>query len=62
VDPESSTKVQELRRKIAEQGVDVTGMALEVYDHLYKFFRRYYHERDFLAKRVYKPGVYAIPL
>ena len=25
------------------------------------FFRRYYSEGDFLAKRVYKPGVYAIP-
>ena len=33
----------------------------EVYDHLYSFFRRYYSEGDFLAKRVYKPGVYAIP-
>jgi hypothetical protein len=31
------------------------------YDHLYSFFRRYYSEGDFLAKRVYKPGVYAIP-
>jgi adenine-specific DNA-methyltransferase len=61
VDPETSPKVQDLRRKIAEQGVDVTGLAHEVYDHLYKFFRRYYHEGDFLAKRVYKPGVYAIP-
>ncbi|MDZ7665092.1 MAG: hypothetical protein U5K27_07150 [Desulfotignum sp.] len=61
VDPEASPKVQDLRRKIAEQGVDVSGLAHEVYDHLYKFFRRYYHEGDFLAKRVYKPGVYAIP-
>ena len=25
------------------------------------FFQRYYAEGDFLAKRVYKPGVYAIP-
>jgi adenine-specific DNA-methyltransferase len=33
----------------------------EVYDHLLSFFRRYYSEGDFLAKRVYKPGVYAIP-
>lgn len=61
VDPESTAKVKELRQKIAEQGVDVTGLEQEVYDHLYKFFRRYYHEGDFLAKRVYKPGVYAIP-
>ena len=29
--------------------------------HLFSFFRRYYSEGDFLAKRVYKPGVYAIP-
>ncbi|MDZ7830270.1 MAG: DNA methyltransferase [Desulfobacterales bacterium] len=61
MDPEASPKVKELRRKIAEQGVDVSGLEHEVYDHLYKFFRRYYHEGDFLAKRVYKPGVYAIP-
>lgn len=60
-DPETTPKVKELRQKIAEQGVDVTGLEQEVYDHLYKFFRRYYHEGDFLAKRVYKPGVYAIP-
>ena len=32
-----------------------------VYEHLFSFFRRYYSEGDFLAKRVYKPGVYAIP-
>ncbi|ABI56888.1 site-specific DNA-methyltransferase [Alkalilimnicola ehrlichii MLHE-1] len=61
VDPETTAKVKELRQKIAEQGVDVTGLEQEVYDHLYKFFRRHYHEGDFLAKRVYKPGVYAIP-
>jgi len=61
VDPETTAKVKELRQKIAEQGMDVTGLEQEVYDHLYKFFRRYYHEGDFLAKRVYKPGVYAIP-
>jgi adenine-specific DNA-methyltransferase len=61
MDPEASPKVKELRQKISEQGVDVSGLEHEVYDHLYKFFRRYYHEGDFLAKRVYKPGVYAIP-
>lgn len=61
VDPETPAKVKELRKKIAEQGVDVAGLEQEVYDCLYKFFRRYYHEGDFLAKRVYKAGVYAIP-
>lgn len=61
VEPDKSSKVLELRRKIAEQGVDVNGLENEVYDHLHKFFRRYYHEGDFLAKRIYKSGVYAIP-
>lgn len=41
--------------------VDLGALENEVYDHLYSFFRRYYSEGDFLAKRVYKPGVYAIP-
>ena len=41
--------------------MDIGALESEVYDHLYSFFRRYYSEGDFLAKRVYKPGVYAIP-
>ncbi|HNV37333.1 MAG TPA: site-specific DNA-methyltransferase, partial [Rectinema sp.] len=41
--------------------VDTGALESEVYDHLYSFFRRYYSEGDFLSKRVYKPGVYAIP-
>lgn len=61
VDPESSPKVRELREKIASDSVDLAGLESEVYDHLYGFFRRYYSEGDFLSKRVYKPGVYAIP-
>jgi adenine-specific DNA-methyltransferase len=61
VDPESSPKVKELRHKLANEAVDVSGLESEVYDHLYSFFRRYYSEGDFLAKRVYRPGVYAIP-
>jgi adenine-specific DNA-methyltransferase len=60
-DPETIPKVQELRQKLANESVDVGGLESEVYDHLYRFFRRYYHEGDFLPKRVYKPGVYAIP-
>lgn len=61
VDPETSPKVRELREKIASDSVDLAGLESEVYDHLYGFFRRYYSEGDFLSKRVYKPGVYAIP-
>ena len=61
VDPETTAKVKDLRRKIADESVDVAALETEVYDHLYSFFRRYYDEGDFLAKRVYKTGVYAIP-
>lgn len=61
VDPESTQKVKDLRAKIASEAVDLAALENEVYDHLYSFFRRYYSDGDFLAKRVYKPGVYAIP-
>src|SRR5690554_3747912 len=61
VDPESTQKVKELRAKLASDAVDTGALEAEVYDHLYSFFRRYYSEGDFLSKRVYKPGVYAIP-
>lgn len=61
VDPETTQKVKDLRVKLANDAVDIGTLENEVYDHLYSFFRRYYSEGDFLAKRVYKPGVYAIP-
>jgi adenine-specific DNA-methyltransferase len=61
VDPETTTKVQELRQKIVDSGVDVTALENEVFSHLYNFFRRYYHEGDFISLRRYKEGVYAIP-
>ena len=60
-DPETSSKVLKLRTRLAEEAVDLEALEAEVYDHLYAFFRRYYSEGDFLSKRVYKPGVYAIP-
>ena len=60
VDPELSPKVGELRAAL-KSAVDVAVLEREVYEHLYSFFRRYYAEGDFLAKRVYKQGVYAIP-
>ena len=61
MDPGDSPKVKELRAKRKNDAVDIGTLESEVYDHLYSFFRRYYSEGDFLAKRVYKPGVYAIP-
>lgn len=60
-DPDALPKVKELRERIANEAVDIGALESEAYDHLYSFFRRYYSEGDFLAKRVYKPGVYAIP-
>ena len=60
-DPETLPKVKDLRAKLNSDAVDVGALENEVYDHLFSFFRRYYSEGDFLAKRVYKPGVYAIP-
>ena len=61
VDPETTQKVKDLRARLKTDAVDVGALESETYDHLYSFFRRYYSEGDFLAKRVYKPGVYAIP-
>ena len=61
MNPDDSPKVKELRAKLESDAVDIGALESEVYDHLFGFFRRYYSEGDFLAKRVYKPGVYAIP-
>ncbi len=60
VNPDDSATVKDLRAKL-ESAADVQTLESEVYDHLYGFFRRYYSEGDFISKRVYKPGVYAIP-
>ncbi len=61
MDPAQSPKVNDLRAKLKDDAVDIGALENEVYDYLYSFFRRYYSEGDFLAKRVYKAGVYAIP-
>jgi adenine-specific DNA-methyltransferase len=61
MDPEASPKVKELRAKLKNEAVDLNALEADVYDHLYQFFQRYYSEGDFLSKRVYKKGVYAIP-
>ena len=60
-DPETLPRVKELRARLADDSVNIDALEAEVYDHLYSFFRRYYSEGDFLSKRVYKSGVYAIP-
>lgn len=60
VDPETSPKVVELRKKLATAG-SATSAEIEIYSHLYNFFKRYYCEGDFISQRRYKDGVYALP-
>jgi adenine-specific DNA-methyltransferase len=61
LNPDDSPKVQDLRQRIADSSIDVTALENELFSHLYNFFRRYYHEGDFISLRRYKEGVYAIP-
>lgn len=42
-------------------GFDMVALESDVYSALYSFFNRYYEEGDFISKRRYKEGVYAIP-
>lgn len=49
-----------LQKQLAE-GADLAALETDVYSALYSFFNRYYEEGDFISKRRYKEGVYAIP-
>ena len=60
IDPETAPKVKDLRVQLAATA-DLAALENEVFSDLYDFFRRYYHEGDFLSLRRYKAGVYAIP-
>jgi adenine-specific DNA-methyltransferase len=40
---------------------DIPALEADVYSYLFNFFSRYYDEGDFISKRRYKEGVYAIP-
>lgn len=63
--------VEVVKSKMAEEyaslksqltgGIDMSGLETDVYSALYSFFNRYYDEGDFISKRRYKEGVYAIP-
>ncbi|MDG6778271.1 DNA methyltransferase [Thiomicrorhabdus sp. zzn3] len=59
-DPSQSPKVQELEQQYNAK-VDLTREEGEVYDALITFFNRYYDEGDFISRRIYKDGTYAIP-
>lgn len=61
--PESNVKKAEylkLKDKLAHE-VSLEDAETEVYSALLNFFRRYYDNGDFVSKRRYKEGVYAIP-
>lgn len=60
VAPDANEYVQELRAKLKDN-FDLVREEGEVYDALVTFFNRYYSEGDFLSRRVYKDGTYAIP-
>lgn len=51
---------KDLKSQLAA-GVDMAALETDVYSALYSFFNRYYDEGDFISKRRYKEGVYAIP-
>lgn len=53
-------KYNSLKAQLAG-GTDLSALESDVYSALYKFFSRYYDEGDFISKRRYKEGVYAIP-
>ncbi len=50
----------ELKKRLAE-GADLSLLESDVYSALYSFFSRYYDDGDFISKRRYKEGVYALP-
>ncbi|MBL1376474.1 site-specific DNA-methyltransferase [Zobellella iuensis] len=60
VDPDTLPKVKQLKAQLSD-GFDLAREEGEVYDALVTFFGRYYDEGDFISRRVYKNGTYAIP-
>jgi adenine-specific DNA-methyltransferase len=63
VDVSQSKMAEEYARLKAQlaSGADLSSLEADVYSALYTFFNRYYEEGDFISKRRYKEGVYAIP-
>ena len=65
-DPENSPKVKEARAAY-DAVKEMAGAEAEVYDHLYRFFERYYDAGDFISRRYYtretsgKVAPFAVP-
>lgn len=53
-------KYEKLRMQLTA-GTDMAALEADVYSALFSFFNRYYDDGDFISKRRYKEGVYAIP-
>ena len=58
--PKLEDEYSRLKSQLAA-GTDLSAIETDVYSALYNFFNRYYDEGDFISKRRYKEGVYAIP-
>lgn len=59
-DNQMKQQYNSLKAQLAN-GTDLSALESDVYSALYNFFNRYYDEGDFISKRRYKEGVYAIP-
>lgn len=65
-DPENSPKVKEAQAEF-NAVKDSAGSEADVYDHLYRFFERYYDAGDFISRRYYtretpgKAAPFAVP-
>ena len=54
-------KVKDALSSFNDPNYNMIALESDVYSALYTFFSRYYDEGDFISKRRYKEGVYAIP-
>ncbi len=65
-DPENSPKVKEAQAAY-DTAKDTASAEADVYDHLYRFFERYYDDGDFISRRYYtretpgKAAPFAVP-
>ncbi|APA83529.1 site-specific DNA-methyltransferase [Francisella tularensis] len=60
IDPNTSPKVQELKKQISKSQTSEE-QENEIYSQLTQFFSRYYKDGDFISLRRYKKDTYAIP-
>lgn len=51
-DPENTPQVKDAKARYIAALQDASGQA-DIYDHLYRFFERYYDEGDFISRRYY---------